>query len=61
MYNQWIIYGIWFACGFICREVILRHQVISARRQIQADLLSIRSKMDNLREHLNKEIENEKN
>ena len=50
MNYQWIIFGIWFVCGFICREVILRHQVESARRRMQADLISIKSRMDNLRE-----------
>ena len=29
---EWIVYAIWFGCGYMCREIILRGQLTKAKR-----------------------------
>jgi hypothetical protein len=55
---DWIIYGIWFACGFICREVIMRNQIRRARKLFELSVDDLRKQIDKI-ELVETEIKNE--
>jgi hypothetical protein len=40
---EWIIYGIWFGCGYMCREIILRGQIKRTMRMIKETRKEVKS------------------
>jgi len=34
---DWIVYGIWFGCGFLCRQTILNAQMSRLHKQFIKD------------------------
>lgn len=32
---DWIVYAIWFGCGYMCREIILRNEIARTNKEIR--------------------------
>jgi cell division protein FtsB len=57
---EWIVYGIWFGCGFLCRQIIWQEQKRRARKaldemdkEIQPKLIEMEKLHKQLKEKLN--------
>lgn len=51
---DWIVYGIWFACGFICREVIMRNQIRRARKLFELSVDNLRKEIELVEKEIKK-------
>jgi len=57
---DWIVYAIWFCCGFLCRQIIWQKQKLRARKalnemdkEMQPKLVEMEKILKQLKEKLN--------